>query len=56
MLGQDVLDAGGLVVEGDVRAAFFLHELDFFFRPGRGDDFQALALGQLDHEPEAMRR
>lgn len=56
MLGQHVLDAGGLVVEGDVRAAFVLHELDLCFRPGRGDDFQALALGQLDYEPEGLRR
>lgn len=50
MLSENFFDVCRFVVERNVRAAL-LHELDFLLRAGRGDDFQALLLSQLYHEP-----
>ena len=42
---------GSLVVEGNVRADF-LHECDFLIRASRGDDYGAVALGELNDQAE----
>lgn len=44
VLSKDLLGAGCLVVEWDVSTTLF-HVINFFFRAGGGDNFQALPLG-----------